>query len=163
MAPHRAEAFRVQEGGGTQCVRISTPVGLPTKRSHELVIQGNACMKLMARVARAQQRAGGWWSIEHPHTSIVWKTKALKALARKPKVTFIRGDQCVFGAPSVKPTGWLTNAPFLRVLERCCPGAPEHVGHVRLEGRTKDEEGHWVARTALAAAYPTELCKALAT
>ena len=60
----------------------------------------------------------------------------------------------------MKPTGWLTTAPFLGFLaQRCC-----HVGrHESLQGRVRDHTGREVWLTSLAAEYPQGLCEELAT
>ena len=62
----------------------------------------------------------------------------------------------------VKPTGWLTNADFLRVLERRCPGYPKHPRHPPLQGRALGLNGKECWLTSLAAEYPQGLCEEIA-
>eukprot|EP00972_Heterocapsa_arctica_P101026 14889354-Heterocapsa_arctica.AAC.1 len=66
-----------------------------------------------AKLARTQQKVGGWWSVENPAKSFLWDIPPFRALKQKQGVRFIVGDQCLQGGPYRKPTGWLGNAPFL--------------------------------------------------
>ena len=139
------------------------PGGLPNLEYNKLVIEGNACARVTARMAKACFRAGVFFTIENPKTSLIWKMPGLAALARIPNVSEFVGDQCAFGAASQKPTKWLTNAPFASILAARAPGTSEGHAHITLEGKGKDpEDGKWKAKTEIAAAYPTELCDSLA-
>ena len=66
--------------------------------------------------------------------SRVWDISAVKALCELPNVFMAEGDQCWVGGEYQKPTGWLSNAPFVKVLKRTCPGAPFHEPHDSLVG-----------------------------
>ena len=64
-----------------------------------------------------------------------------------------------WGAPWRKLTGWLTNAPFLEVVEQRHDDKCEY--HEKLEGKVY-KDGEWVWKTTLAAKYPKALCLTLA-
>ena len=137
------------------------PSGLPGISSQKLR-DGNELARRMAKLCRTQQRAGGFWSIENPANSFMWMFPPVAALNKLPDVHFVVGDQCCFGGTYRKPTGWLTNAPFLKVLSQTCPGVPLHVKHPSLEGRVIGPDGVEVWLTELAAEYPQGLCESLA-
>ena len=61
------------------------PNGLPDKVSHPLVVHGNMAAKTMLRIAKAQHRAGGYWSIEQPKV-LLWLTRGAVAIASLPGV-----------------------------------------------------------------------------
>ena len=123
------------------------------------VTEANTIAKFTARLCRTQLRAGGWFSVENPETSILWDTPCMKALRALPEVSLRCGDQCKLGASWRKPTGWLTNAPFLEVVEQRHDDKCEY--HEKLEGKVY-KDGEWVWKTTLAAEYPKALCLTLA-
>ena len=138
------------------------PLGLPEKLKHPLVTQGNAAARFMCKAALIQHRAGGYWSIEQPLASFFWDTPGARRLAKLPGAIRIEGDQCAFGAAWKKPTAWLTNGGFLKVLAKKCPGPPTHTKHDLLEGKVRNDSGELVWKTSLAAAYPKGLCREVA-
>ena len=81
-------------------------------------------------------------------------------LCRECRAFPIDLDQCVFGAPSKKPTRLVvTHQSFLPVQQWCQGGHP----HVRLKGKVWSEFfQRWVYRTKLAQEYPWQLCQAMA-
>ena len=125
------------------------PDGLPGVRDARLV-EGNLLAKRFAQIARAVHRAGGWWSLENPARSVMWDFTPVARLRQLPDVQLLIGDQCCFGGVYRKPTGWLTNAPFLRMLACTCPGEPAHPRHPVLEGRTFGPDGCECWLTSLA-------------
>ena len=105
-------------------------------------------------------RAGGWFTLEDPEHSLLWKMPGVIKLEGLPNVKRYSGDQCRLGAPWVKPTSWLSNAPWMEVVQvRRGPGCPQHQP---LRGTTLDDKGRKVSRTTLAATYPRTLCRTLA-
>ena len=104
---------------------------------------------------------GGFFSIENPSMSLLWSTASATKVSRLPGCFDVVGDQCRFGGLYRKPTRWRTNAPSVRVLGKDCPGPPAH-GHEPLQGLVTLPDGTVVWRTSLAAAYPEDLCNALA-
>ena len=125
------------------------------------VAEANILTKFTAKACRMQARAGGWFSIENPETSLIWETPCMKALKLLPTVEIKRGDQCRLGAPWIKPTSWLTNCAWLDIVKRrhCKWTCPKHI---TLEGKTQDSDGKSVWWAQLAAAYPEEMCCTLA-
>ena len=69
-------------------------------------------------------------------------------------------DQCMFGAPSMKPTRLLvTHCSFLTIQCKCQGGHR----YVRLKGKVWSQQfKKWVFRTKLAQEYPWQLCQAMA-
>ncbi len=68
-------------------------------------------------------------------------------------------DMCAYGAPFKKPTGILTNAPWIFNAIRRCEDAPPHT-HEVLEGRTWSyKEGKEVWLTSEAAEYHSGFCE----
>ena len=126
------------------------------------VVQANEVATKFARLRRAQHRAGGWFSLENPESSYMWELPSVASLVRIPGVTLQSGDQCMLGGMYRKPTSWLTNAPWMKVVAERCPGPPDHPVHESLTGFVYDTDGkrHWA--TELAAAYPESLCNILA-
>ena len=108
----------------------------------------NLLTQRTAALARLQVKANGFFSIENPLGSIIWWTPAMKRVAAMPGVKPSDGDQCIGGGPYRKPTRWLTNAPWLKVLERWCPGEPDHPEHITLEGYMEMEDGSRCFKTA---------------
>ena len=75
-----------------------------------------------------------------PENSLIWLLTWMIALQSLPGVVLRCGDQCRLGAPWQKATGWLTNAPWLEVVERrhcdrTCPAHIKLVGKVLMDGR----------------------------
>ena len=48
------------------------------------VREANLLAQRMARLCRAQDRAGGWWSIENPESSFLWIFSPVASLAKLP-------------------------------------------------------------------------------
>ena len=124
------------------------------------VREANLLATRMARLARCAYKAGGWFTIENPEESLMWKFSPLVSLAKLPGVSLFKGDQCVLGGFYTKPTGWLSNAPWMKVVCRRCP--PEHPKHPPLVGFAETFDGKKVWMTELAAEYSEGLCDALA-
>ena len=71
-------------------------------------------------------------------------------------------DMCAYGAPFKKPTGILSNAPWIFNSVKRCENAPPHT-HEVLEGRTWSyKEGKEVWLTSEAAEYHSGFCETLA-
>ena len=116
------------------------------------VVEANLLAARTAQLARAQRRAGGWFSVEGPATSLLWSYPPFQSLLRLTGVKQLKCDQCCFAGEHRNSTKWLTNAAFLQVLARDCPGSPEHQ-HGRLQARQDP---------ALTAEYPQGLCEVVA-
>ena len=126
--------------------------------------EANEIVKRFAALVLVLHRAGGFWSIENPESSLLWLLKDFIRLAELPGAFVVTFDQCAYGAPSRKPTRILTNAPWLRACAGKCEDAPPHV-HVELRGKVEDlrpGQHGMVWRTTLAAEYPEGMCNAWA-
>ena len=135
------------------------PAGLEPKTWR--VKEANLLASRAAQLSLLQWKAGGWFSLENPGGSYIWLYEPVKRLLQLEGVKLYKGDQCAFMGEYVKPTGWLSNARFMEVIERRCPGRPEHQ-HEPLIGFTLDFHGNKVFKISLAAEYPQGLCIELA-
>jgi len=79
---------------------------------------------------------GGHSPIEHSWDSRIWKMRCTKALFKPSSVKLIHGEACPTGSLRKKPTGFLTNAPWITDLPRDMKERP-HV-HAPLEGKVVD-------------------------
>ena len=115
-------------------------------------------------LARCIMESGGYFSIENPLESRLWDLPFVKALARLEGVRFVRWDACMSGSRHKKPTGFLTNAPWIQDV--LCDRIRFPHEHVPLEGRVKDyrpgAETEEVWYTSLAAEYCEGLCNKMA-
>ena len=99
------------------------------------------------------------WSIENPHTSMLWELLPIQFISQRPDTYTICFPMCAFGTPYKKMTRILTNMVELCSLNRAC-------GYVRhqeiLAGKVKvgkSKHGVFVNRTELAGAYPAALAE----
>jgi len=127
----------------------------------------NKLVERCIEICRKQIDEDVFFSVENPWNSYVWDLRCVKALLKINEVQLKRVDQCTAGSPHFKPTGILTNAPWIK--ERLCnmKEVPHH--HVPLVGLVQDYRTHEAELagekcfyTALAAEYPEGLCKAWA-
>ena len=157
-----SRARRTDKWGSVPVLRSDEfPMGLP-EVTHPKLTEANKIVRALSRLVRTQHRAGQGWSIENPANSLIWQTTHFRQLAALPLVRMVVFDQCCHGAEYKKPTGLLTNMVCFEQLAKRCPGQPTHPVHPPLAGKTWDDNGNWVWKTSLAAAYPTELCQAMA-
>jgi len=148
--------------GGTR--RSFRPGGDGSRPKEE---QGNRKACVTARLCRALQAVGGFWTIENPQSSFLFQYAPIAALYGYPGVSDVCFDQCEYelrppGGLSnqrvKKPTRLLGNVPGLSRLARRCSHTHEHVhalGSVRVNGQR-------VSRARAAGAYPPPLCSAIA-
>ena len=124
-------------------------------------------MRAAIAIAKACSAHGVPWCLEHPFTSLAWRTAQLQTLLRQSDTNFARVDFCAFGTPWRKRTGLLfgggaDHADVDRLSEFACTGktACTFSGkpHVQLIGYDPVRGGH---RTQLAEPYPTKLCKCI--
>jgi hypothetical protein len=113
----------------------------------------------MLELARAQMARGKFFSIENPHSSIMWELKQYAKLAKEDGVRLVRVHQCRGGSLHKKETGILTNAPWIVDMICDIEVRPHH--HVPLVGLVEDfrsKDAGRVFYTELAAEYPEGLC-----
>jgi len=135
-----------------------------TSREQERVAVGNATLRAALRIIAALQRAGVPWIFEHPHASFAFQTPEMQRILAAQTVHVRVLDQCRFGAKWRKRTrlvcGNLSEQDTEK-LGRLCTGGGGFCGsgvrHWVLEGNCGGQR-----RTAIAAAYPARMARALA-
>ena len=99
------------------------------------------------------------WSVENPHSSLLWETRAFRKLARIAGINVIVLDFCRYGTPYRKRTRLLTWHPmperrdYLQPLAARCNCT---VKHVTLSGW--GERGQCIPTGKGSSAYPASLC-----
>ena len=157
-------AARKDDGGPPPLRSLEFPLGLPTLSSDNtlLVMMGNLFVSRTEELAWLVVLHGGDVSIENPLLSLMWATPALLHLQHEARMIDIDFDQCVFGAPSKKPTRIraTTNVLLMDVPSLQCQGGH---AHEVLQGHVWDPvRQRLVYRTKLAQEYPEHLCAVLA-
>ena len=149
--------------GGPRPLRSATqPMGLDdlSPENQALVFLGNCFLFRTVELALAVFDAGGDFSIENPLLSLLWLTPTMGSLQLRARTMDVDLDQCMFGAPSMKPTRLrVSHAAFL-ALQCSCNGSHTHE---RLKGKVWDPKRKKIVfRTKLAQEYPFVLCAAMA-
>lgn len=150
-------ARRNDEHGSVRTLRSKDkPEGDPQDK---LAVQGNLLAARSAAIAIRQWKRNKFFSIENPWTSYLWELKSISRVTALTGTKLVRMDQCAYGSPHKKPTGILTNAPWLFNL-RVCGDVVLH-DHVALQGRVWSyKENREVWYTSEAAEYPAGMCEA---
>ena len=108
--------------------------------------------------------SGGYFSTENLWDSRIWEMRFMKALLKMKVARLMRWDACMTGSPHKKPTGFLTNAPWV-VDPPCGMKERPHV-RVPLEGKVADyrpgASQKLVWYTSLAAEHMEGMCNKLA-
>ena len=125
---------------------------LPPHRE-EKVRLGNALAEVASRLAEAQEKAGNFWMLEQPTTSLMWLYAPIAAFIAKITTFLVVIDVCMFGAPWRKPTTLAASFRVITQLFRRCDGTH---GHVSLQGNAPCGES-W---TAVASPYWPEFARA---
>ena len=100
------------------------------------------------------------FSVENPLFSLIWSTSALLKVAASCRTINVDFDQCMWGAPSVKPTRLMVTDAHFRALEVRCDGSHTHI---KLKGKVWSAFfGRKVYRTKLAQEYPFRMCEVMA-
>ena len=81
---------------------------LPPHRAQKVRL-GNALADIAARLADAQEKAGHFWILEQPATSIMWLYGEVAGLISRITTFVATVDVCMFGAPWRKPTSLAAN------------------------------------------------------
>ncbi len=121
-------------------------------------------LRFVCELYAMQVSEGRYFLHEHPVAASSWQDACIQEVLELPGVAKKTGDQCQYGqrsaggGPVRKPTGWMSNCPFvLGAPSKRCKGrggrcsADSSRSHVICEGR--------VARDA--AVYPMRLCRAI--
>ena len=153
---------RKEDGGPPPLRSAAFPDGLPGLDLDLFLVTflGNLFVERTAEACCALAQLGKDFSIENPLFSLIWNTPALVRVAHLCRTINIDFDQCMWGAPSVKPTRLMVTDERFRSLEMTCDGSHSHI---RLHGRVwSDFFGRWVYRTKLAQEYPFRMCEVMA-
>ena len=124
--------------------------------------QARILLNFAVELARDQMQRGGKFLFEHPRSASSWVEPALLELAMHPAVYTVHADLCCFGfrsphpenLPTKKPTRFATNcAGVAAMLNKQCNNKHKHVS---LQSSIAG-----ISRTAHAAVWTRELCKAI--
>ena len=109
-------------------------MGLPllSETNQAILFKGNMFMLRSVELALFVCLVGGDFSIENPLLSLLWATPPMIELAPIARCFDVDFDQCVYGAPSVKPTRLRVTSQIFEALKVSCPGT--HV-HEQLRGQ----------------------------
>jgi hypothetical protein len=116
------------------------------------------------RIALACEKHSIAFSVENPHSSLIWQTNAYVVLNLQVKMHEIVIDYCRWGEPWRKRTRFATWCPgrsaFLSDLGLLCEGGHSHT---QLSGwKPLNKEDAIMRPTGGTAAYPEQLCEAWA-
>ena len=109
--------------GAARMRSVACPVG--PEEEVDKIRKANFLVRQSVKLCVLMEKLGGWWSIENPLGSLLWRMPEVVCLSERAfRVCY---DACQFGAnipgegPFMKPSLLLTNAPWLRCLGRRCP------------------------------------------
>ena len=133
---------------------------MPVAEVRRRLVERQVTLQFAAEIYCLQLAGGRHFLHEHPVGAASWKERCMMALAQRPGVGSVIGDQCQYGLtsrgpggkpmPAKKPTRFMSSAPaVLEALCRRCDGSHQHQV---LEGS---------GRAAAAARYPAALCRAI--
>lgn len=155
-------AARKLDGGPPPLRSVDQPEGLSDLSfdNAALVFLGNLFLYRSVEACQAVFDRGGNFSIENPEHSLLWLAPPLLALKTHSRAFFADFDQCMMGAPSVKPTRLLISHEALMCLQVRCDHSHSHV---KLTGKVWSTFFNaWVFRTKLAQVYPAAMCQTFA-
>ena len=155
-------AARKDDGGPPPLRSVDQPWGLPglSPDNEALLFLGNLFLIRTAEACEMIVRMGGNFSVENPLHSLLWIVPAFLALARETRAFAVELDQCMFQAPSMKPTQLLVSHEAFQIMAIRCDHS--HV-HEVLKGKVWSEQfQRRVFRTKLAQEYPWPMCETMA-
>ena len=133
----------------SQRIRSSQfPAGLEnlTDAQEAKVRLGNELAQVALSLARAQMKAGRWFQLEQPASSLMLHLPSFKDLIKDTNVFMAVRCVCADGAPWMKPTAIIANSKHILNLNARCPGCKSHIS---LQGKSPDGRS-W---TAVASPY----------
>ena len=146
----------VQNGHkGGQLRSNAFPEGVPPL--HPDCVLGNKLWDAALTIFEFAVKSNLFAFVEHPWTAYSWKCARTKSAEQLAGVERIRVDMCNFAEcdekRTLKPTGILTNAPWLKFLTRRCTKDHVHAAHL-CGKRAKDAASYSpLFCSSLAAAY----------
>ena len=153
---------RKDDGGPPPLRSAEFPEGLPNLDLDlfSVTFLGNLFVDRTAEACCALCLLGKDFSVENPLFSLIWSTSALVKVAASCRTINVDFDQCMWGAPSVKPTRLMVTDAHFRALEVRCDGSHKHI---KLKGKVWSPfSGRKVYRTKLAQEYPFRMCEVMA-
>ena len=153
---------RKEDGGPPPLRSAEFPEGLPNLDLDlfSVTFLGNLFVDRTAEACCALCLLGKDFSVENPLFSLIWSTSALLKVAASCRTINVDFDQCMWGAPSVKPTRLMVTDAHFRALEVRCDGSHTHI---KLKGKVWSAFfGRKVYRTKLAQEYPFRMCEVMA-
>lgn len=131
-------------------------------------IVGDEIMHRTLHLCKLLHEHGSKFTLENPRTSYAWMTPKVVDLISSCGCTVVHFDQCQYGLKipdsnnilglAKQATSMVGTMPNLHRLERACDHSRTHVPVI---GGVK-RKGKWQKRSALAGAYPKQLCAAYA-
>ena len=154
-------ARRSDQHGAVEQVRSDKH---PEGWGHPVAEKGNAILVKAVALAWIALDNGATVSLENPWSSFAWELKLMKRLMKKLGRQPLELHQCAYGAETQKPTGILTNAPWMEGVVKHCTDVREHYHRPGgLTGKVWDPRtNEMIWRTSRAAEYPAGLCMAWA-
>ena len=163
MAPPCKSFSRARRTDQVAVVKTLRSDSRPEGYGCSMTKDANKLVERCVEIARQQLATDTFFSIENPWNSFLWDLRCVRALLKSGDVQLKRVDQCTGGSQHLKPTGILTNAPWLK--ERRCDKETRPHHHVPLMGLVQDfrtsDAKHSDTQcfyTELAAEYPEGLC-----
>ena len=155
-------AARKDDGGPPPLRSADAPWGLGnlSEENKLIVFLGNLFLLRSLEASSVIVEMGGNISIENPLRSLLWRTPAFLAAAASLRLFLVEFDQCIYGAPTVKPTQLaVSHEAFTELSGKC----NHSFKHPVLKGRVwSDQFQKFVFRTKLAQEYPWGLCEHMA-
>ena len=156
------EARRTDEHGSVRILRShQQPEGWGDFEAEE----ANKIVERMVVLCLLLFNRGCTFAVENPFNSFLWLLRVMQKLIRLRSVELVLLHQCCYGAQTMKPTGILTCAPWMKKVRSLCYEVRAH-RHLKkgLVGRVWSYlEDKMVWRSSLAAEYPCGLCMAWAS
>ena len=155
------EARRSDEHGSVVIMRSHQR---PEGWGHPDADEANMIVERMVLLCMILTAAGKTFAIENPFASFLWVLRVVQRLIRLQNAELVLLHQCCYGAQTLKPTGMLTTAPWMKTVRGLCHEVRAH-RHLKkgLAGRVwsyLEEKTVW--RSSLSAEYPCGLCIAWA-
>ena len=132
----------------------------------ERELLGNELLSRTVYLCRLLHSHGSFFIIENPQSSYAWKMPSMISLLKDTHAQTVVLDQCEYGLKIPDKSGELALAKkgtifagTLPKLERLSKRCSKNHAHAQVIGTAK-AHGKWQKRSALAGAYPTNLCRA---
>ena len=116
MAPPCKSFSRARRTDHVAVVKTLRSDSRPEGYGCSVTKEANKLVERCVEICRKQIDEDVFFSLENPWNSYIWDLRCVKALLKINEVQLKRVDQCTAGSPHFKPTGILTNAPWLEAV-----------------------------------------------